>query len=357
VQYPPGYLAAFLQVQSQLKTTGTTTGFPLLPGGGICSNFNLQNCQPDLHAISLIQTGQAGALAQWYMAQQYHPDTTANYYVLGNPLAPGGLDLLSKVGDSRYDGLEFTANRRLAAGLGLMATYTFSKVTSNLDDYQPGAIDPYLDLHNPSLEWAPAPFNQTQSFRLMWTWQLPFFRGSGSATRTTRAVLADWSISGILTAQSGAPFSLLSGGYVTAPNGQVSQVTGLGTFGSAADSGQNPVTTSLTGPQIRQFFGIEENPGGTVSYVNAPAGAFAEPAPGTLGNLPRRMFTGPGASNLNLGLRKTVALTDRTRLELRAEAINLLNHVNWLVGDQTYLGDQGQKAEFSNNVSQSNLPR
>jgi hypothetical protein len=356
IQYPPGYLATFLQVQSQLNSTGSTTGFPLLPGGGVCANFSLQNCQPDLHAISLIQTGQAGALAQWYMAQGYHPDTSANYYFLGNPLAPGGLDLLSKLGDSQYDGLEFTAMRRLAAGLGVTVNYMFSKVRSNLDDYQQGAVDPYLDLHNPALEWATAPFNQTQVFRLYWTWELPFFKSSRS-TRGLREILANWSVSGIATVQSGAPFSLLSGGYVTLPNGQVSEVTGLGTFGSQADSGQNPVTTSLTGPQIQQFLGVRENPGGTVSYVNAPAGAFEEPAPGTLGNLPRRMFTGPVESGLNVSLRKTVALNERTRLELRGEAINLLNNVNWLVGDQTFLGSQGQKAVFNDNVSQSNAPR
>ena len=350
VMLPPQYLAAFLQVQSALKSGAPTNGFPLLPGGGICANFSLQNCQPDLHAISLIETGQAGELARWYQAQGYGPDVNANYYVLGNPLSPGGLDLLSKLGHSRYDGLQLTASRRVA-GLSLTASYVLSKALSNLDDYQLGAIDPYLDLHNPSLEWAPAPFNQTQSFKLTWTWELPFSRGG------RRTLLSNWSISGIAIAQSGAPFSLLSGGYVVAPDGQASEVSGLGTFVSQSDSAQNTVATSLTAGQIRPFFGIRENPDGTVAYINAPASAFEEPAPGTLGNLQRRMFTGPGAFDLNLGLHKRIVINERTRLELRAESINLLNNVNWLVGDQTYLGTGNQKAVFDNNVSQWNSPR
>lgn len=356
VMLPPQYLAAFVHAQSQLESTGTTSGFPLIPGAGICSNFSVQACQPDLYAISLIQTGQAGELASWLMAQGYHPDTSAaGYYLLGNPFAPGGIDLLSKLGDSRYDGLEVTAVRRFAATFGMMLNYVFSKVRSNLDDYQLGAIDPLLDLHNPSLEWAPAPFDQRQVLKLTWTWEPRFFRGS--PTSWFRSAIVNWTMSGFVLAQSGAPFSLLSGGYVTGPDGQVSEVTGLGTFGSAADSGQNPVTTALTGPEIQKFLGIRESPGGVVSYVSAPAGAFQEPAAGTLGNLPRRMFTGPGATDFNLSLRKSLIVTERTRLDFRADAINLANKVNWLVGDQTFLGNQGQSAIFNNNVSQWNTPR
>jgi hypothetical protein len=136
-------------------------------------------------------------------------------------------------------------------------------------------------------------------------------------------------------------------------------LSGLGTLASIADSGQNTVATSLTAGQIRQFFGIRKSSGGIVSYVNAPAGAFAEPAPGALGTLQRRMFTGPGALNLNLGLRKTVPLSDRLRAEFRAESINLLNNANWLVADQTYLGANAKTntSLFDNNVAQWNTPR
>jgi len=354
VMLPPAFLAAYLKVRSALLSGSPTTGFPLLPGGGLCANFSTVNCQPDVHAISLIETGQVGELARWYMAQGYAPDLNAGYYVLGNPVAPGGIDLLSKLGTARYDGLQLTASRHTANGLNLAASYVFSKVLGNLDDYQTGAIDPYLYLHNPSLENAPEPFNQKHAFKLTAIWDMPYFR---SASTLAGRVLGNWSLSGIVIAQSGAPFSLLSGGYVVAPDGQVNLVTGLGTLVSQADSGQNTVVTSLIAGQIQPFFGMRENPDGTVSYVHAPASAFQEPGPATLGNLQRRMFTGTGAFNLNLGLRKMIPVAEGKQVEFRAEAINLLNNVNWLVGDQTYLGPSGTEASFNNNVSQWNAPR
>ncbi len=343
----PAFLAAFQQVQSALINGTPTQGIPQLPGGGICANFSLQNCQPDVYARSLILSGQAGELGRWLVGQGY--STNGVYNFLGNPLAPQGIYLLSSIGISRYDALEATVSRPLNRGLSLSASYVLSKVMSDLDDYRLGAIDPYLNLYTPSNEWAPSPFNVTNVFKVISSWDLPF----------SNKFLRGWSVSGIAIAQSGAPFSLLSGGYVTIPNGNVVAVSGLGTFTLLADSGENTVATSLNAGQIRSYFGIRENGDGTLTYVNAPAGAFQEPGPGDVGNLQRRMFTGPGAFNLNLGVRRTLALTERTSAEFRAESINTLNNVNWLVGDQAYMGTNNQKSAstFDGSITQWNSPR
>jgi hypothetical protein len=357
VMLPANFMATFRQVQANLAGGNPTSGFPLLPGNGLCSSFSTQNCQPDLYARSLILAGAAGELARWYEGQGYNRNGAYNF--LGNPLAPQGIDVLSHLGVSRYDALQLTVARPLANGLILSASYVFSKVLSNLDDYRPGAVDPYLDLYNSSLEWAPAPFNLTHALKIVAAWKLPFFDRGSAARSLSAKVLGGWSVSGIAIAQSGAPFSLLSGGSLVTPAGNLATVDGLGTFTSQADSGQNTVATSLAASQIRSYFGIRENPDGTVSYVNAPAGVFQQPAPGAVGNLQRRMFAGPGAFNLNLGLRKAVPLTERASAEFRAESINLFNNVNWLVGDQTYLGTNQQttSAVFDNNVTQWNAPR
>jgi hypothetical protein len=349
-----GFLEEFGQVRSDLQNGVPTAGFTRMRGGGLCANFSLQNCRPDLYARSLIQTGQAGELARWYEGQGYDPGV---YNLLGNPLAPGGINLLSHMGVSRFDALQVAVSRNIGSGVNLQASYLYSKVMSNLNDYRPGAVDPYLDVNNSSLEWAPSPFNLRHAFKAAFVEELPFFR-SGSARTLPGRLLSRWTVACTVIAQSGAPFSLLSGGYVTMPGGDVVAVSGLGTLTSQADSGQNTVFTSLNGGQIRQLFGIRKGADGAVSYVNAPADAFQQPAPGALGNLQRRMFSGPGAVNLNLGLHKSIPLNERLRAEFRAESINLLNRVNWLVRDQVLLGTGNRKnAAFNNDVTQWNSPR
>lgn len=352
----PNFAGPFGQVQAAVLAGAPTTGFPNMPGGGLCANFNLQSCVPDIYARSLIRTGQIGELGRWYEGQGYNP--YGNYDFLGNPITPQGIDILSQVGISRYDALQLNLTRRAASGLILMASYVFSAVHSTLDDYQPGGVDPMLDDHNATLDWARAPFNITRAAKLAAAYDLVFLGNRLPARSAGGILLRGWSLSALAMAQSGAPFSLLSGGYVVEPNGQQQEITGLGTFNSLADSGQNTVSTALKGGQIDSFFGIRKGADGTVSYVNAPAGAFYEPLPATVGGLQRRMFTGPGAYNMNVGLRKSLAFGDRTRGEFRADVINILNRQNWLVGDQTYLGDSARgTAIFQGNVTEWSTPR
>ena len=56
--------------------------------------------------------------------------------------------------------------------------------------------------------------------------------------------------------------------------------------------------------------------------------AFANPAPFTFGNSPRSVLRGPGLATTDLTLEKNIALTSRMKLDVRAEAYNLLNRVN-----------------------------
>jgi hypothetical protein len=174
-----------------------------------------------------------------------------------------------------------------------------------------------------------------------------------------RRILRSWTLAATAIAQSGAPFSLLSGGYITQPDGSVVPVAGLGTSNSLANSGQNTVATSLTAPEIRAFLGIRKSAAGTATFVNGLGAAFREPEPGDVGNLQRRIFRGPAAVDLNVGVRRTITLHDAMRVELRAEAVKLLNRVDWLVPDQALLGTDAQSgsAVFSNGLTQWNRPR
>ena len=57
--------------------------------------------------------------------------------------------------------------------------------------------------------------------------------------------------------------------------------------------------------------------------------AFAVPAPFTYGNSARNMLFGPGIFNWDAALFKNTRLTEKLRLEFRAEFFNILNHPNF----------------------------
>jgi hypothetical protein len=54
---------------------------------------------------------------------------------------------------------------------------------------------------------------------------------------------------------------------------------------------------------------------------------------GQFGNEGRNAVRGPGISNIDLSLLKTFALTERARLQFRAECFNLANHANFGLPD------------------------
>ena len=85
--------------------------------------------------------------------------------------------------------------------------------------------------------------------------------------------------------------------------------------GNTADQRPNLVPgVSLTppgGPQVNE-------------WIN-PA-ALAVPAAGTFGNAPRDVARGPGTWQVDVGLTRRIAFTERVGFEFRAEAFNVLNH-------------------------------
>jgi hypothetical protein len=118
-------------------------------------------------------------------------------------------------------------------------------------------------------------------------------------------VAGGWTLGGIGTFQSGFPFT---------PQ--------LGFNPSNDGDTRNPVRPSwnpaFQGPVIL---------GGPNQYFN-PA-AFAVPPNGTYGNVGRDTLIGPGSSTVDFSVLKNTAVTERVKLQFRAEFFNLLNRANF----------------------------
>jgi hypothetical protein len=132
--------------------------------------------------------------------------------------------------------------------------------------------------------------------------------------KLANALFGGWTISGITTIQSGTPLTFIQGDDVALD----------GTFGDQHAQLQPSVTKndieldhSSRSAMISRFFN-------TSAFV--PTNLVAR---GTYGNAGRGLISGPSASATDLALMKDFSLAERLRLQLRGEAFNAFNQVNF----------------------------
>jgi hypothetical protein len=244
--------------------------------------------------IRSLTAGQRALIAQAVAAGQ---DTTP----ILNPLRPyPGFDSIALSRNSAfstYHGGQIKLERRFAAGLSVLASYTFSKAIDNSSDFGSGdASETVLDSTNLSSERAISSFDVAQRFTSAVTYELPFLRGTGVAN----TLFGGWQVNAIVTLQTGQPFT---------------------------------PSTSTFDPYRNESFNRPDVMGDPKS--NAPAGlafnpaAFRVPALGTFGNSGRNVIRGDGFHSVDLSLFKNFLITERWRLQFRTEAVNSFNHVNY----------------------------
>ena len=222
-----------------------------------------------------------------------------------NPAVANSTSWFSE-GDSLYNALEVDVRHNFAHGLEFRGVYTYSKseddgdtVNTSISTSSPAFTANPLD---PAADWSRSTFDATHSAVLNATYAIPLGHGSGNFADR---LISDWAVSGILTVQSGFPFT---------PQ--------LGYNPSNDGDSRNPirpnVNTAFTGPVII---------GSPSEYFN-PA-AFSAPVPGTYGDAGRDSLTGPGLSSLDFSVARKFAIKERLALQFRAEFFNILNHANF----------------------------
>ncbi len=158
-------------------------------------------------------------------------------------------------------------------------------------------------------ERAVSDFNRTHVLTMNAVYELPFGRGKlfgHDASPLVNYIIGGWNLNGIFTGQSGEPFSIRSGVFTSNFSHQ-----------SRADLIAPKPSTSL-----KEVAGAV----GPVQFTDASA--FAIPAPGGDG-MGRNAFYGPRYLNVDLGLTKNFQVTEKVKMQLRAEAFNALNHPNF----------------------------
>ncbi len=235
----------------------------------------------------------------------------AAHATLYSQIAMDGQDV-----SSNFNALEVTFKRQMARNLTLDVAYTYSKA---MDDVPNGGNNNDINSDSPSalpwyspgrhqFDYGPAGFDHTHRLVVSYVWMLPTF---SNFNRFARGVLGRWEWSGIVTAQSGGPFTITAG--------KDQSGTGLGQDRGVEISGVPAFVSSKFSPCTNRTF--------CVNYLN-PA-AFAEPARGTFGTLAKDSFRGPAYFDWDMGLFKNVPITERFSLQFRAEFFNAFNTVSF----------------------------
>jgi hypothetical protein len=233
-------------------------------------NFPLNNAPPGLGAV-----------------QQRRP-----YY----NASPGlqAITIFMTNGVAAYHGLQLNVTKRLGQGLTFNANYTFAKCLS--DAIQIGQGNPsFLEL--PDIrrnDYARCENDIRSRFAVTSNYELPFGR---NATGLAKQLTGGWQLNVLASWQTGLPFSAYNSSAIS-------------NTGAANDRPNLVGDVHVTQPTVERWFNTA---------------AFSPQAAGTIGNAGRNIMTGPPNRRIDLSLFKTFALSERFKLQFRAESFNLTN--------------------------------
>lgn len=234
----------------------------------------------------------------------------------------GLINFRTNGGSSLYNGLNtrFELRDFRHSGLTLRANYTWSHAiddgsstftTDSFANYNLGLLDPL----NPSLDRGSSDFDVRQRVVVSAIYSERFFSKPG----LTNLLFGGWNFSPIYTARTGSPFTIYD---ATNSDGVLFPRV---VFGNPS---YIPQYTNVSTGLPNQFTYIDlTNAAINSSYVN-PVSGTSDFGPFPIGMTGRNAFRTPGAWSFNLSAGKQFSLTERFKLDLRAEAFDIFNHSN-----------------------------
>ncbi len=216
------------------------------------------------------------------------------------------IDLLQSSASSSYHSLQARLEQRLQAGLSLLASYTWSKSIDDASGFFSSAGDPNFpqNSYDVRAERGRSNFDVAHRFTASYSYDLPFGKGRWGG---------DWQTYGIWSFQTGRPFTVALLSELDNSN------TGRSILGFGANDRPHVLRNArLSDRSPERWF---------------DTAAFALPARGSFGNAGRNILEGPGLGTVHVSVLKNFAFDERTRVQFRAEAFNLLNRPNFDLPD------------------------
>jgi hypothetical protein len=259
-------------------------------------NFNIQQ---EIAPKWMVEAGYVGSVS--HNLERLYPFNQPD--VGPGPIAPrrpyplfGPFNINSGNGYGNYNALQIKVKNRFSENLTFLASYTFSKNIDDATDSELFANNPY----NHAADRGPNALDAPQILSVSYVYRLPFGKGQRWLKRTglMDSVLGGWTMSGIVTYQSGFPFSPLVSG----------DIANVGQFSMRPDrigSGE------ISHPTPDMWF---------------DPSAFTVPQRFTWGNAGKGILRQDSYSNIDFGVYKNFHISESRRIQFRAEVFNFLNH-------------------------------
>ena len=237
----------------------------------------------------------------------------------------GSRRIRASEGNSSYHSLQWRLDRRFAASFELSAAYTWSR---NMDSTSEGVgtqtnqssganlSSVPISQGGLKLDHGPSDYDRTHRLTALYLWNIP-----GPAKGFWGRALGGWSVSGIATFQSGAPYTIFNGIVRSNAGGggdrpdisnpdaplDTRAIIAVGSTSQFCPSGyRNPDSNKCVNP-------------GDVHWIEG----LGLPNASTVG---RNTLHAGWINNLDLSLSKSIAISERSHFEFRWEAFNALNH-------------------------------
>jgi len=264
------------------------------------------------------------------------PCTAPSVFFSGNPTFQSDISQISgtaSVGEMKYNALQAVFQKRYTGGLEYQVAYTYSKCMTDNSGYygtwgdtQSTPANPYYqNLYNPRADYAPCYFDAKHILSSYAVYELPIGRGKRfghDMNPVANAVVGGWQVAPIVSIHSGFPLALYN--FTNDPS-------------NTGSRGARP----NCGPGAGRTFGRQAafTGGQFVGYQWFDPSPYKLPSVGEgFGNCPAQgPVRGPGFADVDLGVQKNFQMTERTKLQFRADFLNAFNRTN-LNGPATAVG-------------------
>jgi hypothetical protein len=306
-------------------------------------NYNL-TFETQLPAHSLLSVGYVGSVSHHLsmglpvnlVTGLDSTDTPVNLYPIG---VYGSIDETFSNGNSNYNSLQAQFTKQMTHGLSFEASYTYSHSLGDSSGFENSAFGTFgselggyggaIRAANPycyfkGCDYGSSIFDARHRLVFNWVYTIPGLHSNGFVSRLTTG----WTIAGIATFQTGFPMDVAD---LDAPSGGCD----LGGDFSCWDGPNQVGPVQYMNPRKTGFW-FNPSAFSPVACALANGGAEDCPATGTsptsvlaYGNAPRNPVRGPGINNWDLSLYKDTTITERLKVQLRLDAFNAFNHLQF----------------------------